>query len=185
MGKMADLYEQERENRARALQELIELSESYRGYDMEPIKLEYKPLSETAKKPEKAHSYDAAWDLFADCPAQSPLHIFVIEPGETKIVPTNIAIRPPRGYSCDIRGRSGMNSKGKLAILGLVDADYTGAWGIVMHNSTSDTIHINHHDKIAQFTVNKVYESYLSDVDDFKLQDGARGTGGFGSSGTK
>jgi dUTP pyrophosphatase len=78
-----------------------------------------------------------------------------------------------------------MNSKGKLAILGLVDADYTGPWGIVMHNSTNDIIHINHHDKIAQFTVNRVIESYLSDVDDFKLQDGARGTGGFGSSGIK
>lgn len=185
MGKMADLYEQEMLNRARALTELIEISEEYGAYKMEPIKLEYKALSETAKKPEKAHSYDAAWDLFADCPAQSPLHIFAIEPGQTKIVPTNIAIRPPRGYSCDIRGRSGMNSKGKLAILGLVDADYTGPWGIVMHNSTNDTIHINHHDKIAQFTVNKVYESYLSDVDSFKLQDGARGTGGFGSTGVK
>ena len=181
MSKMADLYEREQENRRKALQELIELSESYGGYDMEPIKLEYKPLSDTAKKPEKAHSYDAAWDLFADC-AAGPL---AIEPGQTKIVPTNIAIRPPRGYSCDIRGRSGMNSKGKLAILGLVDADYTGPWGIVLHNSTNDTIRIDHHDKIAQFTVNKVYESYLSDVDGFRLQDGARGVGGFGSSGTK
>ena len=181
MGKMADLYDQEQENRRRALQELIQISQEYGGYDMEPIKLEYKALSETAKKPEKAHSYDAAWDLFADCPAQSLKQVFAIEPGQTKIVPTNIAIRPPRGYSCDIRGRSGMNSKGKLAILGLVDADYTGPWGIVLHNSTNDTIFINHHDKIAQFTINKVYESYLSDVDDFRLQDGARGTGGFGS----
>jgi dUTP pyrophosphatase len=185
MGKMADLYDREQENRRKALQELIEISESYGGYNMEPIKLEYKPLSETAKKPEKAHSYDAAWDLFADCPAQSPLHIFAIEPGETKIVPTNIAIRPPRCYSCDIRGRSGMNSKGKLAILGLVDADYTGPWGIVMHNSTNDTIHINHHDKIAQFTVNRVLESYLSDVESFNVPVSSRGSSGFGSSGTK
>jgi dUTP pyrophosphatase len=181
MSKMADLYDREQENRRRALQELIQISQEYGGYDMEPIKLEYKSLSETAKKPEKAHSYDAAWDLFADCPNQ----ILAIEPGQTKIVPTNIAIRAPRGYSCDIRGRSGMNSKGKLAILGLVDADYTGPWGVVIHNSTNDTVFVEHHDKIAQFTVNKVYESYLSDVDDFRLQDGARGTGGFGSSGTK
>ena len=181
MGKMADLYEREQENRKRALQELIEISQEYGAYNMEPIKLEYKALSETAKKPEKAHSYDAAWDLFADLPSG----FLYIEPGQTKVVPTNIAIRPPRGYSCDIRGRSGMNSKGKLAILGLVDADYTGPWGIVIHNSTNDTIHIEHHDKIAQFTVNRVIESYLSDVDYFKLQDGARGTGGFGSSGIK
>lgn len=181
MGKMADLYEQEQENRRKALQELIEISQELGGYNMESIRLEYKPLSETAKKPEKAHSYDAAWDLFADCPNGQ----LGIEPGQTKIVPTNIAIRPPRGYSCDIRGRSGMNSKGKLAILGLVDADYTGPWGIVLHNSTNDTIHIEHHDKIAQFTVNRVIESYLSDVDSFNLDAGSRGTGGFGSTGNK
>jgi dUTP pyrophosphatase len=186
MGKMADLYEQEQENRRKALQELIEISQEYGGYNMEPVKLEYKALSETAKKPEKAHSYDAAWDLFADVPNDDPQFGGMrIEPGQTKIVPTNIAIRPPRGYSCDIRGRSGMNSKGKLAILGLVDADYTGPWGIVMHNSTNDTIRIGHHDKIAQFTVNRVIESYLSDVDSFRLQDGSRGTGGFGSTGAK
>lgn len=179
MGKMADLYEKEQENRRHALQELIEISEAHGGYNMEPIKLEYKALSDTAKKPEKAHSYDAAWDLFADLSHQK----LGIEPGQTKIVPTNIAIRPPRGYSCDIRGRSGMNSKGKLAILGLVDADYTGPWGVVIHNSTNDTVYINHHDKIAQFTVNRVIESYLSDVEDFQLQAGSRGTGGFGSSG--
>lgn len=180
MGKMADLYEREQENRRKALEELIEISQEIGGY-MEPIKLEYKALSETAKKPEKAHSYDAAWDLFADLPSGG----MAIEPGTTKIVPTNIAIRPPRGYSCDIRGRSGMSSKGKLVILGLVDADYTGPWGIILHNSTHDTIKLNHHDKIAQFTVNRVIESYLSDVDDFRLQDGARGTGGFGSTGVK
>jgi len=183
MGKMADLYEREQENRRKALQELIEISQNYGGYDMEPIKLEYKALSDTAKKPEKAHSYDAAWDLFADCPAQSLGQVFAIEPGQTKIVPTNIAIKPPRGYSCDIRGRSGMNSKGKIAILGLVDADYTGPWGVVTYNSTNDTIFINHHDKIAQFTVNRVYESYLSDVDSFNLEAGSRGNGGFGSTG--
>lgn len=185
MGRSADLYDKEMENRMRALsqqerdalKELIELSESYGAYKMEPIKLEYKPLSETAKRPEKAHSYDAAWDLFADCP-NGPLNI---EPGNTKIVPTGIAIKPPRGYSCDIRGRSGMSSKGKLVILGLVDADYTGPWGIILHNSTHDTIQIKHHDKIAQFTINRVIEGYLSDVDNFQLDVGSRGTGGFGS----
>ncbi len=181
MGKMADLYEREQENRRRALQELIEISEEIGAYKMEPIRLEYKALSITSKRPEKAHTYDAAWDLFADCPdGQLP-----IEPGQTKIVPTGIAIRPPRGYSCDIRGRSGMNSKGKLAILGLVDSDYTGPWGVVIHNSTNDTVYIGHHDKIAQFTVNRVYESYFADVDSFQLEAGSRGTGGFGSTGTK
>lgn len=146
----------------------------------ESVKLQWKPLTATAKPPQKAHAEDAAWDLFADCPENS----IVINPGGTIIVPTGLAIMPPKGWACDIRGRSGMNSKGKLAILGLVDSFYTGPWGVILHNATDTTIIINHHDKIAQFTVQRVYESTLVRVEEFN-DLGTRGSGGFGSSGTK
>lgn len=145
------------------------------------IKLQWKPLTKTAKGPQKAHAEDAAWDLFAD----TPEHNIIIDPGKTVIVPTGLAIMPPEGWACDIRGRSGMNSKGKLAILGLVDSFYTGPWGVVMHNATDTTIIINHHDKIAQFTVQRVWNSRLEQVEEFDLKENARGTGGFGSSGAK
>lgn len=144
------------------------------------VQLQWKPLTTTAKGPQKAHAEDAAWDLFADCPENA----IYIPPGATKIVPTGLAIMPPRGWACDIRGRSGMNSKGKFVILGLVDSYYTGPWGIVVHNGTNETVTINHHDKIAQFTVQKVYESQLIQVDEFN-DEGSRGSGGFGSSGAK
>ena len=144
------------------------------------VNLEWKPLTPTAKGPQKAHAEDAAWDLFADCPE----HNIIIDPGKTVIVPTGLAIMPPSGWCCDIRGRSGMNSKGKLAILGLVDSYYTGPWGVVMHNATDTTVIINHHDKIAQFTVQRVYSSQLKRVEEFS-DGGSRGSGGFGSSGTK
>jgi dUTP pyrophosphatase len=144
-------------------------------------KLQWKPLTPTAKGPQKAHAEDAAWDLYADTP-EHPIHI---DPGQTVIVPTGLAIMPPEGWCCDIRGRSGMNSKGKLAILGLVDSFYTGPWGVVVHNSTDTTILISHHDKIAQFTVQRVWSSELVRVEEFDLKENARGTGGFGSSGAK
>jgi len=184
MGKMADLYEQETLNRARALEELTQMAQQDDMYvTVTGEELQYKKLSPTAKLPSKAHNHDAAYDLYADASGEN-LHI-LIEPGQTKIIPTGMAICPPRGWSCDIRGRSGMNSKGKLAILGLVDADYTGPWGIVVYNSTKEPITIQHHDKIAQFTVNKVYASTLVEVEEFKLDGDSRGTGGFGSTGTK
>jgi dUTPase len=44
---------------------------------------------------------------------------------------------------------------------------------------------INHHDKIAQFTVNRVNDSTLKVVEDFKTPENARGEGGFGSTGQK
>jgi len=155
-------------------------------HDKEPVKwedlnkvvLQWKPLTKTAKGPQKAHAEDAAWDLFADCPEMD----IVLGPRETRVIPTGIAIMPPKGWSCDIRGRSGMNSKGKFAILGLVDSFYTGPWGIVVHNSGPESIKIMHHDKIAQFTVNRVFESKLVQVEEFS-DGGTRGSGGFGSSG--
>jgi len=147
---------------------------------MSDVKLQWKKLSETAKGPQKAHSEDAAWDLYADCPFG-----LYISPGQTKIVPTSVAIMPPEGWSCDIRGRSGMNSKGKFVILGLVDSYYTGAWGVIMHNGTDKDIKIEHHDKIAQFTVQRVYNSQLVEVEEFDVSGDKRGGGGFGSSGNK
>jgi dUTP pyrophosphatase len=145
------------------------------------IKLQCKKLTETAKLPSKAHTEDAAYDLFADIPSG---HIY-IPSGQTRIVQTGMAIMPPLGWSCDIRGRSGMSSKGKLVALGLVDAYYTGPWGIILYNSTPETIEINHHDKIAQFTVNRVNDSVLDLVNDFDIPSNTRGEGGFGSTGHK
>ena len=155
-------------------------SEEINWQELLSVKLQWKKLTPTAKGPQKAHSEDAAWDLYADCPEKS----IDIGPRETKIIPTGLAIMPPEGWACDIRGRSGMNSKGKLAILGLVDSYYTGPWGVVIYNGTHDIITIQHHDKIAQFTVQKVYNSQLVEVENFD-DKGSRGAGGFGSSGAK
>lgn len=145
------------------------------------VELQCKKLTDTAKLPSKAHFEDAAYDLFADIPNGS----LQIPAGETRIVQTGMAIMPPQGWSCDIRGRSGMSSKGKLVALGLVDAYYTGPWGIILFNSTPDTLTINHHDKIAQFTVNRVNESMLKEVLEFDSPNNTRGSSGFGSTGAK
>ena len=145
----------------------------------ESVTLQWKKLSESAKGPQKAHQDDAAWDLYADCPDGVE-----IGPGQTKIVPSGLAIMPPPGWMCDLRGRSGMNSKGKFVILGLIDAYYTGPWGVVLHNGNSESIKISHHDKIAQFTVTPVYSSNLVEVQEF-TGIGERGSSGFGSSGNR
>jgi dUTP pyrophosphatase len=139
--------------------------------------LQIKKLTETAKLPQKAHEEDAALDLFVDTTED----IYIL-PGTTKVVQTGLAIMPEKGWSCDIRGRSGMNSKGKLVILGLVDAFYQGPWGVIVYNSTAETVKLSHHDKFAQFTINRVWDVKLDVVTEFR--DGStRGTGGFGSSG--
>jgi dUTPase len=54
-----------------------------------------------------------------------------------------------------------------------------------VYNGTDSTVIINHHDKIAQFTVQRVWDSKLEQVDNFDISENTRGTSGFGSSGTK
>ena len=78
-----------------------------------------------------------------------------------------------------------MSSKGKIVALGLVDAYYTGPWGVILYNGTDRDIDVNHHDKIAQFTVNRVNDSELERVESFDIPANARGGGGFGSTGHK
>ena len=141
------------------------------------VRLQWKRLTDSCKGPQKAHADDGAWDLFADCPDGIELGT-----GETKVIQTGIAIMPPSGWHCDLRGRSGMNSKGKFVILGLIDSYYTGPWGVVLHNGTKDTIKINHHDKIAQFTVSRTYDSALQEVTEFS-ETGDRMGAGLGSTG--
>ena len=148
--------------------------------DLFKVRLQWKPLTTTAKGPQKAHAEDAAWDLYADTP-EFDIHL---NPGQTRVIQTGLAIMPPKGWCCSIRGRSGMSSKGKLAILGLVDSYYTGPWGVIMHNAGNESIKISHHDKIAQFVVERVWESELVQVEEFD-DKGTRGTTGFGASGTK
>lgn len=155
------------------------------GYVMKMIdrtvNLQWKKLSPTAKGPQKAHHEDAAWDLYADIKDG----VMSIGAGQTVIVPTGLAIMPPEGWACDIRGRSGMNSKGKFVVLGLVDSYYTGPWGVVIHNGNNYPVDISHHDKIAQFTVQQVHNSRLIEVEEFDVSGDKRGSGGFGSTGAK
>lgn len=143
------------------------------------ITLQWKPLTETAKAPAKAHTQDAAYDLFADIPSGR----ITLLKGQTAIIPTGLAIMPPEGWSCDIRGRSGMSSKGKIVALGLVDAFYTGPWGVILYNGTDRDIDVCHHDKVAQFTVNRVHDTELQLVETFDTPSNTRGNGGFGSTG--
>jgi len=66
----------------------------------------------------------------------------------------------------------------------LVDRNYEGTIGVIMHNSTSEDYKINRSDRIAQLIVEKIVEATAVVV---KKTTGCkstnRGTKGFGSTG--
>lgn len=153
----------------------------------ESLNVKFKRLSETALIPIKAHPTDAGFDLFADEDVEIPY-------GQTKVVPTNIAIALPEGYVADVRPRSGVTSKTDLRVqYGTIDANYRGGIGIIVENNTkmyfdeeSDLSYedwtVEKGDKIAQLVILPLPKVTLEEVSELEETD--RGTKGFGSTGT-
>src|SRR5690625_5630144 len=88
----------------------------------------FKRLTDSAVIPTKAHASDSGFDLAASADV-------IIEPGETKVVPTGIAVELPEGYEAQVRPRSGVTAKTKLRVqLGTIDNGFTGGIGVIVDN---------------------------------------------------
>lgn len=110
----------------------------------------------------------------------------ILQPLERKIIPTGICIALPEGYELQIRSRSGNPIKTGMIIangIGTIDADYRGELGVGVINVNKEPITIEHGFKIAQVSVQPVYQIEWQEVSE--LNDTERGAGGFGSTGTK
>ncbi len=104
---------------------------------MSEINVKVKRLKPDAVIPVKAHAHDAGLDLVA-------AEDVVIEPGETVIVPTGIALALPPGYEAQVRPRSGITVKTKLRVqLGTIDANYRGEIGVIVDNIALPSLYIN------------------------------------------
>ena len=144
---------------------------------MEPIKV--KKLREGALLPTYGTAFSAGADLYA-CLEEE----ITILPGETKKIPTGIAMELPAGTAGLIYARSSLGTKKGLAPankVGVVDSDYRGEFLIFLHNHGSEPQTICHGDRIAQLVVTPVFTPGFVESD--TLSDTLRGEGGFGSTG--
>ncbi len=108
----------------------------------------------------------------------------VLNPGETKLIPTGISIAIPEGFEGQVRPRSGLALRHGVSVLntpGTIDADYRGEVGVILINLGKDPFVVKRGDRIAQLTVNKVYQARLELASD--LTGTERNEGGFGHSG--
>ena len=108
----------------------------------------------------------------------------VLNPGEAKLIPTGISIAIPEGFEGQVRPRSGLALRHGVSVLntpGTIDADYRGEVGIILINHGKDPFVVKRGDRIAQLTVNKVYQARLELASD--LTGTERNEGGFGHSG--
>ena len=109
-----------------------------------------------------------------------------IKPGETKLIPTGIAIALPQGYEAQVRPRSGLALKHSITVLntpGTIDSDYRGEIGIILINHGKTDYIVENGTRIAQMVIAKYEQVELEFVQ--TLSDTQRGEGGFGSTGLK
>jgi dUTP pyrophosphatase len=124
----------------------------------------------------------AGMDLLAAVPADAPL---TIAPGAYAAVPTGIAIALPPGTEGQVRPRSGLARNHGVTVLnapGTIDADYRGEVQVLLINHGRETFTLTRGTRIAQLVVAQVIRTRAVEV--VSLDATARGTGGFGSTGT-
>lgn len=109
----------------------------------------------------------------------------VIQPGETKLIPTGIAIHiDDAAMAAVILPRSGLGHKHGIVLgnlVGLIDSDYQGQLFVSCWNRGSDSFTIEIGDRIAQLVFVPVVQAAFDIVDDF--DESARAAGGFGHTG--
>lgn len=109
----------------------------------------------------------------------------VLAPGERAMVPTGLAIALPVGFEAQVRPRSGLAAKQGVTVLnspGTVDADYRGEVKVILINHGAEPVTITRGMRIAQMLFAPVTRGVFAVVD--ALDETARGSGGFGSTGT-
>ena len=110
-----------------------------------------------------------------------------VEPGETHLVPTGIAIhmRDPQ-LAAVLLPRSGLGHKHGIVLgnlVGLIDSDYQGQVLVSCWNRGSDRFVIEPGDRIAQMVFLPVVRAEFEIVEQF--DESGRGAGGFGHSGRR
>ena len=109
-----------------------------------------------------------------------------IKPGSTVIIPTGLAVSIPKNFEIQIRPRSGLAAKNQISVLntpGTIDADYRGELKVILINLGTKSFLVENGARIAQMVLCPVIKADLKQVK--KLDDTKRGSGGFGSTGTK
>ncbi|NAS10932.1 dUTP diphosphatase [Poritiphilus flavus] len=123
----------------------------------------------------------AGMDLRANISASVTL-----EPLERTIIKTGLFIELPIGFEAQVRPRSGLAAKKGITVLnapGTIDADYRGEIGVILVNLSSEAFTVEDGERIAQLVIAR--HERIEWVEDQELTETERGSGGFGSTGTK
>ena len=139
--------------------------------------VKFKKLDKNAVMPTYGTPYSAGADLYA-CMENT----VTIEPGQTVLMHTGIAMELPEGYVGLNFARSGLATKRGLAPankVGVIDSDYRGEIMVALHNHGCENQTVEPGERISQLLIMPVVQAEFEETDE--LSDTVRGDCGFGS----
>ncbi len=110
----------------------------------------------------------------------------VVQPGERVRVPTGLQMEIPLGFEGQVRARSGLAWRNGLSVInapGTIDADYRGEVQVLLVNLGTEPFTIERGERVAQLVIAPVVQAEITVVQ--ALPETQRGSGGFGSTGTR
>jgi dUTP pyrophosphatase len=148
-----------------------------------PVIIEVKRLPHAADLPlpDYATALAAGMDLLAAIRDE-----VVLPPLGRAVVPTGLQIALPAGFEAQVRPRSGLAAKSGVTVAnapGTIDADYRGEVGVILVNLSAEPFTVTRGMRIAQMVIARHDTARWREVE--TLSETARGSGGFGSTGTR
>jgi dUTP pyrophosphatase len=140
-----------------------------------------------ARAPARATEGSAGYDL-RSCEALE------VPPGGRRLVDTGVRLAFEGAFYARIASRSGLAVRGIDVAAGVCDADYRGTYRVLLVNNSDAPFEVEPGDRIAQLVFEAIVHPVLVDAEGDMLNEGdelggggkgARGDGGFGSTGVK
>jgi len=148
------------------------------------MEIHFRKLNEDAKIPTYGTNQSIGMDV-------SSCEDTIIEPHCWKVVKTGLSVswsgnsvnfEDPSNYYLRIAPRSGLAVKHGIFInAGVIDCDYRGEIGVVVHNSGKHEFEVKKGDRIAQAILERATRPKILEVNE--LTETERGGRGFGSTG--
>jgi dUTP pyrophosphatase len=129
--------------------------------------------------PGRATEHAAGYDL------RSAEESVTLTPGEIRLVGTGLVMELPEGIECQVRPRSGLALEHGVTLPnspGTIDPDYRGELRVIMQNLGSKSVTLGRGERIAQLVFARFETPVIVETDEMSAT--ARGSGGFGSTGT-
>ena len=142
-----------------------------------PLRLRVRRVHPDAVLPAAHHPGDAGLDL-------ATVDEVALPPGARAAVATGVAVAVPAGWVGLVHPRSGLARRSGVTVLnapGTIDAGYRGELVVLLVNLGDEPVTLRPGERVAQLLLQQVALPEVVEVDE--LDETARGTGGFGSTG--